>query len=543
MGGARTDDGQDWLVVYKKRIIIGIVAILTLTIVLTLFFIVCTMRQRLMEESRHRAEELGTVLHSSLSHLMEARDPDRMQRTLVAVGRGDTTILRAAIIDNRGRIAYSSNEREVGSVVDRAADPSCTGCHRGTEVTTHETTTTLTLHGEQALRYVHIIPNEPSCHACHPPSVRINGKLIIDRSLEPTRTLVGAIVVIISGLGVVCLAILIPFLWRILSRGVNTYIDEIRLRSAELGMLYNAVDRLSATIEFEALKRVIIEIISETLDADEVDMVLPSEYKDLGATVWSRMDGAIARKKVEQGAMLHTVIRRWLDGGLTELELDRSGREIVAPVSKAGNRVALIVVRSGETGFTAAQLPLLRAMANHIAVAFENATLYQMAITDELTGLYSNRHFRHTIIRKYAAFQEFGEKMTLLMADIDNFKRINDTYGHPAGDAILKDVGRCILNSIREDDLAFRYGGEEFAVILPATDIPAGEAVAERMRALIAHFPFKADQHVLTVTVSIGVSAWPASAENVKDLVMEADKALYEAKHTGKDRVKVRKKE
>lgn len=166
-----------------------------------------------------------------------------------------------------------------------------------------------------------------------------------------------------------------------------------------------------------------------------------------------------------------------------------------------------------------------------------------MAITDELTGLYSIRHFRQAIAKKHSLFQEFGEKMTLLMVDIDNFKKVNDTYGHPAGDAILRDVGKCMLSSIREPDLGFRYGGEEFAVILPASDIPAGKVVAERMRALIEHFPFKIDLHVLKLTVSIGVASWPASAESIKEIISEADKALYEAKRNGKNQVSVRVRE
>ncbi|NTW59553.1 MAG: GGDEF domain-containing protein, partial [Nitrospirae bacterium] len=170
----------------------------------------------------------------------------------------------------------------------------------------------------------------------------------------------------------------------------------------------------------------------------------------------------------------------------------------------------------------------------------ENALLYRMAITDELTGLYSIRHFRQALGKKHSLFHEYGEKMTLLMIDIDNFKKVNDTYGHPAGDAILKEVGKCILRSIREPDLGFRYGGEEFAVILPSSDIPAGKVVAERMRALIEHYPFKIDQHVLRVTVSIGVASWPASAETIKDIISEADKALYEAKHNGKNQVVIR---
>jgi diguanylate cyclase (GGDEF)-like protein len=182
-------------------------------------------------------------------------------------------------------------------------------------------------------------------------------------------------------------------------------------------------------------------------------------------------------------------------------------------------------------------------MASHISVAFENALLYRMTITDELTGLFSVRHFRQAIGKQYSLFHEFGEKMTLLMIDIDNFKKVNDTYGHPAGDAILREVGKCILSSIRDPDLGFRYGGEEFAVILPASDIHAGKVVAERMRALIEHYPFKIDRFVLQVTVSIGVASWPASSETVKEIISEADKALYKAKEDGRNRVMVRVRE
>jgi len=535
---------QDWLDRYKKKIIFGIVAILTLTIIGTTIFIACVMRSHLLQETRVRSEELGTVIQSSLEHLMQTRNAGKMQSTLVAIGNNDTSLVGAFILDNRGTIVYSSRTKDIGVRLDRFKEDSCRGCHRGPVAVPHDTTTNITVDGRPVLRSVHIIQNRPSCHGCHAPSARINGKLIIDRSLEPTHALVRSVTEIIALSGVVSLAILIPFLWRLLSRGVNTYIHEIRLKSAELTVLYNIVERLSTTIEMEELKGIVIGIVSDALGADEVDMVLPSEYRDLGAVVMmAKTGGGVSRKKVEAGSPLEGVIHAWFEGRTTDHALINGGKELHMPITKGKDRLALIVARSEAGRFEEHQLSMVRAMANHIAVAFENATLYHIAITDELTGLFSSRHFHQAIAKRYALYHEFGEKMTLLMVDIDNFKKINDTYGHPAGDAILKDVGRCILSAVRDDDMGFRYGGEEFSVILPRSSVKAGRAVAERMRSLIEHFPFKADHHVLNVTVSIGVASWPESAESIKDLIIESDKALYEAKRSGKNRVVVRTKE
>jgi diguanylate cyclase (GGDEF)-like protein len=542
MDQTRSAGNRDWLIAYKKRIISGIVAILTLGIVVTMVFISLTLRTRLIEESRRRAAELGAALHTSLSSLMQTRNPGRMQVTLASLVREDPAIVRIFILDNRGRIVYSSAVGDVGIVVDQMTDPSCQGCHRGAAAAPLDATMTLAVRGAQVLRHVHTIINEQECHQCHAPGDRINGKLVIDQSLSRTEGLIRTVNLIIAGLGVACLAVLLPFLWRFLSRGVDTYIAEIRQKTAELSMLYTAVERLSTTIELEELKRIIIDLVAEALGAREVDLILPSEHRDAGVIVLERAGPKVDRKKLVPGSVLDQVIRRWTDGALSDHEITADGAMVCMPVTKGGSRLALIVASSAPRTFDPSRLPLVRAMSNHIGSAFENATLYHIAITDELTGLYSNRHFRQMIVRRYAALQQFAEKMTLLMVDIDNFKKVNDTYGHPVGDAILRDVASCITASIREGDMAFRYGGEEFTIILPATDTGGGLIAAERLRALVEHYPFKADQQVLKVTVSIGLAAWPASADSIKDIIREADRAMYDAKRQGKNRVVVRTK-
>jgi diguanylate cyclase (GGDEF)-like protein len=125
------------------------------------------------------------------------------------------------------------------------------------------------------------------------------------------------------------------------------------------------------------------------------------------------------------------------------------------------------------------------------------------------------------------------------MIDVDNFKAVNDTYGHPAGDQVLKAVAQCILRSTRGEDADFRYGGEEFAVTLTATGSAGGEFVAERIRKRIEDMVFTAEEHHLNLTVSIGVASCPENAMTIRNIISAADKALYEAKRRGKNKVVV----
>jgi len=105
-------------------------------------------------------------------------------------------------------------------------------------------------------------------------------------------------------------------------------------------------------------------------------------------------------------------------------------------------------------------------ISSHIAVAFDNARLYYIAITDELTKTFTKRHFRQCIEHSFSEYQQYGKKFALLMMDLDKFKLVNDTHGHVAGDAVLQQLGEILHQSVRENDLLFRYGGEEFTVIL-----------------------------------------------------------------------------
>jgi diguanylate cyclase (GGDEF)-like protein len=182
-------------------------------------------------------------------------------------------------------------------------------------------------------------------------------------------------------------------------------------------------------------------------------------------------------------------------------------------------------------------------LVGHAVIALSNArqhrTVEQQALVDSLTGLANRRLCSAALEKELARAQRFKEPLTLVLADIDDFKLINDRWGHPTGDDVLRAFADRMRESVREIDLAGRWGGEEFALVLPGTDLEGGRQLAERIRAQLGTQQLTApDGEPIPVSASFGVASFPAAA-NPKELVAAADVALYEAKHSGKDKVVV----
>jgi diguanylate cyclase (GGDEF)-like protein len=154
------------------------------------------------------------------------------------------------------------------------------------------------------------------------------------------------------------------------------------------------------------------------------------------------------------------------------------------------------------------------------------------ALVDELTGLYNRRYFNDAIAREVERFKRFGQRFSLLMLDVDHFKRFNDTYGHLCGDEALRVVAKTLRDTARTFDHVVRYGGEEFALILPHTDADQAIAAAERMRCAISAASVPSEAGPVPVTVSVGAATFPEDAINSRELVSRSDEALYEAKRT-----------
>lgn len=163
--------------------------------------------------------------------------------------------------------------------------------------------------------------------------------------------------------------------------------------------------------------------------------------------------------------------------------------------------------------------------------------LQVLAITDDLTGCYNRRHFWERSEQEWARAQRHGLPLAVLLIDVDDFKRINDAYGHHAGDLMLQALARACDASLRSTDVLARYGGEELAVLLPQTGLSGALAMAERVRVALQQVRIDWQGQRVGATVSVGVAAMHASHADLKAMIHDADVALYEAKRAGRNRV------
>jgi len=228
--------------------------------------------------------------------------------------------------------------------------------------------------------------------------------------------------------------------------------------------------------------------------------------------------------------------------GLWESEkgqVTASNLGLLCPIKSRGRLVGILGLgnKQSDNLYTHDDLDLMMRMSNQAGIIIENAQLYSQALvranTDGLTGLYNHRHFHERIDQEIARGSRFGTMFSLIMLDIDLFKTYNDIYGHLAGDEVLRRIGGDINSAIRSIDLAFRYGGEEFTIILPETRLEDAYKVAERMRKTIES---QTSSRAMPITISLGVASWPTDGVMKEEIITRADAALYRAKQLGRNR-------
>jgi diguanylate cyclase (GGDEF)-like protein len=298
------------------------------------------------------------------------------------------------------------------------------------------------------------------------------------------------------------------------------------------------------------------QAVGSNLDRDALlQLVVQTAVEGVGgeagrATVRPRR-GAPLEERVRVGGVnglteaLREAEARALRSGKAEEAEVGDGGAIAHPLNDSDTRDGVVgLVSVGRTGraFTAGERDPFHYLATQAGVSMENVGLHETvareSVTDELTGLFNRRRFDEVLDTEVERAKRFGHSMALVLLDIDDFKLVNDTYGHQQGDVVLREVARVLRESVREIDEPARYGGEELAVVLPGTDLHGAYLLAERVRQGVEalRMPLMVADGEIQITASLGVAALPESADDQDGLVAAADAAMYDAKRAGKNR-------
>ncbi len=330
---------------------------------------------------------------------------------------------------------------------------------------------------------------------------------------------------------------------------------ELRERVHELETLNGTARRLAASLQLEELVDAVARETCRAIgEAEAVALVHRRAGHDTELVIdgYDRRSEKFFRRGMANGegaagwVMTHAMSRRIDDLAQTDLASGDHGIRswLGAPLFIYGEVEGAIAVQSSRVGaFKPEHQRLLESLALQIAASLQNAQLYELAMVDGLTGLFVRRYFDARIEEEIERSRRYGSPFSVVMMDVDDFKNLNDTYGHLVGDRVLRAIANVVKAQMRGVDTAARYGGEEITVILPRTEMVAAYNLAERIRAAIAELRITTDDdppRALGVTASLGIAAYPESkAIDGEDLVRRADRALYRAKKTGKNRVEL----
>jgi diguanylate cyclase (GGDEF)-like protein len=319
-----------------------------------------------------------------------------------------------------------------------------------------------------------------------------------------------------------------------------------RISSREPAKTYDAI--LTHTMELLQAERASLWVFDES--SNEISMKAAVGFGTVGVEVTpGRIGEGIAGGVLESGRAL--VVADLERAGLTAAPAERKYRTksfISYPITMRGRKIGVLNVadKIGHKTFDDVDLSLLEIIGPQIAVALESAewqeraTQFQlMSITDPLTGLLNRRYLEERLNDELNRSQRYGYEMSCLMIDIDDFKNYNDRNGHQAGDLALKITAHALKAALRSADVACRYGGEEFCILLPQTSLSEAGVIAERMRQRVAEkeYAFGKSQPLGTVTVSIGISTFAKYIDTGEKVIAAADRALYNAKSLGKNRI------
>ncbi len=328
--------------------------------------------------------------------------------------------------------------------------------------------------------------------------------------------------------------------------------EELKKREQELDLINRLAGVMTSSLNIQEVYDTFAAGLREVINVDFATVALIEGNKLRISALYAENGSAwqIGERIPLKGSGTEWVIRH--KKGLVEPDLTRNrmfptaekylkqGIRSIAYlplITKDEGIGSLIVASRNPDAYSTEQVNLLERLASQISTSVANSQLYasaeQRARIDEITGLFNRRHFDESIQREIDRHSRHGSMLSLVVLDLDNFKSYNDLMGHVVGDKLLKRIGRSVKEALRNIDLAFRYGGDEFAIILPHTSAEDAFSAAERVRERIAD---EVTGEQVLVTASLGLASWPSDGLSSDDIIDVADRALYYAKQTGGNR-------
>ena len=337
--------------------------------------------------------------------------------------------------------------------------------------------------------------------------------------------------------------------------------EEMKKISRESALLGELSDLLQSCLSPEEAHRLIVEHSQLLFPGSSGAVCVTASSRDMVEAVARWGEPALAERHFAPGdcwalrrGRIHCLSHENPSLNCAHLGQARPGYAVCVPMMAHGEALGVLYIDSGPKENTDGGIPskeqldsqmrLARIFAEHVALALANLNLREVlraqSIRDPLTGLFNRRYMEESLERELRRAIRRKSPLGILMIDVDHFKRFNDSFGHEAGDALLKELARILKGHFRGEDIVCRYGGEEFTVILPDADLISTQERAEKLRetakSLIAQYR---GQALDRVTLSVGVSAYPVKGSSSELLLRAADAALYRAKEEGRDRVEV----
>ncbi len=327
----------------------------------------------------------------------------------------------------------------------------------------------------------------------------------------------------------------------------------------ELTIFHDVAKALTASLDLDSILQTIMEKMAEYFRPDTWSLLMVDEHKDelyfaiaVGAAAEALKD---VRLKMGEG-IAGWVAKHGEQVILADVESDprfskrvddathSETRSIICLPLRSRLRVLGVIqlVNANISQFNGQELFFLQALCDYAAIAIENVRwvekIQELTITDDCTGLYNARHLYKTLDTEVYRSSRFGYEFSVLFIDLDHFKQVNDTYGHLVGSKLLAEIGFLVKAQLRLIDFAFRYGGDEFVVLLPQTGKDQALVVAKRLQDALRASVFCRDEGLkLSVRASIGLATYPHDARDAHDIIRQADEMMYLVKNTTRDNI------